>query len=65
MLTVAEFLERCDGGEGGDADLAPLKALHRLGLPQEALIQLTLQRGESTGTHRQPGLKTQSSQMLF
>lgn len=47
--TVAQLLQRGDGGQGGDVHSALLQRVQGLGLPEEALVQLLLQWGQAGG----------------
>lgn len=48
-LTIAQFLEWCDGRQGGDIYFAFLQRLDGFGLPQEVFIELRLQRSQPAG----------------
>lgn len=47
LLTIAELLQGSDGRERWDTDFALLQLFHWLGLLQEVLVQLSLQRCQS------------------
>ena len=44
LLTIAQLLERGDGGQGGQGDLVLLQRLQGFSLPHKPLVQLCLER---------------------
>lgn len=74
QLTITELLQGCDGRERWHTDFAFLQLLHWLGLLQEVLVQLSLQRCQpetqqelcspSLQSNKSPALSTQCSFQL-